>query len=277
MSTVPKLEPQWVPEYQIIKEVGRGGYGRVYLAIKDNEPYAIKVIKVHKDEDIILREIIILHYLSQPKCRLNILCFIDAKKVEPKNIYILITKYMSGGELGDYIYNTYYSYMEHNRKLYYKVLYKYFYQMVDAVNEIHKLGIAHNDIKPSNFLVNNDKVYLSDFGLACPLTEELAKKLNIKMCSILGGTKQFMAPQLYKNKVKDFKKVDIYALGVTYYYLLYFEFPFYDNNLDVGLMELDPFLDKRVKVLIYEMLNSNPDERPTTKEILETFHSLINT
>lgn len=138
MSTLPQLNPNWVPEYLIIRQIGRGGYANVYLGQKNNEYYAIKVININKREKQISNEINILKYLSQPDCRKDIICFVEARKIERENVYVIITNYMNQGELQEYIYRRYKIEFYFYKTEYYEKLYLYFEQMAHVVNELHK-------------------------------------------------------------------------------------------------------------------------------------------
>lgn len=142
----------------------------------------------------------------------------------------------------------------------------------------------HNDIKPSNFLVKDDKIYLSDFGFACALTKELAQKINVEVCLYSGGTKRFISPQVLKVKsqglkkriVIDFKKIDIYALGVSFYYLLYFDYPTDNNgNLDITLIDEDPYINTYLRNMIKSMLNNDPFLRPSAYIVLNTIKTHV--
>ena len=84
--------------------------------------------------------------------------------------------------------------------------------LVAIVRQIHKQGVVHCDIKPSNIILCEDgKVVLVDFGSAC----EKKGKRN-KMAFVSRG---FSAPELYHDGKIDFK-TDIYSIGAVLYYML---------------------------------------------------------
>ena len=85
---------------------------------------------------------------------------------------------------------------------------------------MHKQGLFHRNIKPDNILLNgynspSDQInlYLTNFEFSADIDREKSKSL------VALGTRLFMAPELVKNQKYD-EKVDIWAIGVTAFYLL---------------------------------------------------------
>jgi serine/threonine-protein kinase len=90
-------------------------------------------------------------------------------------------------------------------------------QACSALGEAHQCGLVHRDFKPSNILVSEAGVAkLSDFGLA--------KQIDTGG-EALAGTPYFMAPELFSGEAASTQS-DVYAVGVSYYYLLTGQFPF---------------------------------------------------
>lgn len=84
--------------------------------------------------------------------------------------------------------------------------------LVDIVRQVHKKGIIHCDIKPSNIVVQKDgRIVLIDFGSAC-----YKKKKGDEM---LFASRGYSAPELYQGGKID-KKTDIYSIGAILYYML---------------------------------------------------------
>ncbi len=95
-------------------------------------------------------------------------------------------------------------------------------QACSALGEAHQCGLVHRDFKPSNILVSETGVAkLSDFGLA--------KQID-KGGEALAGTPYFMAPELFSGGAAG-KRSDVYAVGVSYYYLLTGQFPFTSRSI----------------------------------------------
>ena len=100
-------------------------------------------------------------------------------------------------------------------------------QACSALAEAHRGGVVHRDFKPSNILVHrNGLAKLADFGLAKQVARGDSSRES------LAGTPYFMAPELFRGRAAA-KASDVYAVGVSYYYLLTGEFPFVDRNIAV--------------------------------------------
>jgi len=117
-------------------------------------------------------------------------------------------------------------------------------QTCSALAEAHRGGIVHRDFKPSNILVHrNGLAKLADFGLAKQLARRDASGES------LAGTPYFMAPELFRSRPAS-KASDVYAVGVSYYYLLTGEFPFVGRDIRI-LAEKharDPVPDPRERI-----------------------------
>ena len=93
----------------------------------------------------------------------------------------------------------------------------------------YRKKIAHLDIKPLNLLLDVDyNIKISDFGLLgiIPIISEVSTTLKILNT---GGTEYFIAPEAIKGQKNSFK-FDIWALGVTLYYMAQSELPFTGSN-----------------------------------------------
>ncbi len=102
----------------------------------------------------------------------------------------------------------------------------YVLQSCSALAEAHRQGMIHRDFKPANILVRNDGwTKLADFGLA-----KRVVALHGESDRSLSGTPYFMAPELFCGSAGTCAS-DVYAVGVSYFYLLTGRFPYTDRSI----------------------------------------------
>jgi serine/threonine protein kinase len=148
---------KFIPRLTILKEIGRGGFGTVNLCEINGEKFALKKIDklelTQEDEYLIKREIKMLEFLKDGSfCSENMLCFRGYD--EDENFYYILTDYVDRNEYRELSF------------IFDQELIKNIYK---AITNLHKLGVAHLDIKPNNILVNpkTKHVILIDFGGSC--------------------------------------------------------------------------------------------------------------
>jgi serine/threonine protein kinase len=124
-----------------------------------------------------------------------------------------------------------------------------------GLQELHANGIIHRDVKPSNFLVDKQgKLRLCDFGFVCREQDGL---------SGIAGSPNYSAPEASsQNTPVHTTKVDIYSLGAFLQHLLLGRSPTGPEDLPKGS-------SPEITELLAEMLDADPDERPTIDELLE--------
>jgi serine/threonine protein kinase len=101
----------------------------------------------------------------------------------------------------------------------------YFRQFVDAVKYLHEQKIFHLDLKPQNLVLGQDnqlKVIDFDHSISSSTETPLGK-----------GTKNYRAPELIKEDVKDPSKCDVFSMGVILFYFLIGKLPYYEANGEV--------------------------------------------
>lgn len=140
-------------------------------------------------------------------------------------------------------------------------------QVALALEAAHAQGLVHRDVKPANVLLAPDGcAKLADFGLARRLADGELKYGRV------AGTPTFMAPELFAGEPAS-PATDLYAVGVTYYYLLTARLPYTADRLGrlVGMHRHAPIPDPRrlardvpdeAAALIRRLLAKDPRERP---------------
>jgi len=202
---------QLVGAYRILRELGRGGMGAVYLAERADGAFekqvAIKILKRGTDTDEVLRrfssERQILARLTHPK----IAALLDAGTTEHDLPYFVM-EYVDGKPITKYA-------DEH--KLSVNERLTLFREICSAVSYAHQRLIIHRDLKPTNVLVTNlGEIKLLDFGIAKLLDEstpEVTLTLQRRM------TPEYASPeQVAGDSVTTVS--DVYSLGILLYELL---------------------------------------------------------
>ncbi|HEX3280013.1 MAG TPA: protein kinase [Pyrinomonadaceae bacterium] len=202
--------------YRIEREVGRGGMGAVYEALRvDNEftlRVAIKLVKRGMDTDFILRrfrkERQILAALDHP----YIARLLDGGTTDDGLPYFVM-EYIEGQPL--------YRYCDaHNLSIAERL--KLFLGVCDAVHYAHQKQVIHRDIKPSNVLVTSEGVpKLLDFGIAKLLNPELAGEIthDPTATAMRLMTPEYASPEQVQGG-ETTPTTDVYSLGVLLYELL---------------------------------------------------------
>jgi len=215
------LQGQLISHYRILKMIGRGGMGTVWLAERCDGRFerkvAIKFLNVaaldQASAERFKREGSILGKLAHPW----IAELIDAGLTAAGEPF-LVLEYVEGQAIDDYC---------DQHKLSVNERIRCFLDVLSAVAHAHSNLIVHRDIKPSNVLVSSEgQVKLLDFGIAKVLTEETgdgsATQLTLESGAAL--TPRFAAPeQVSEGSITT--ATDIYALGVLLYLLLTWQHP----------------------------------------------------
>jgi non-specific serine/threonine protein kinase/serine/threonine-protein kinase len=201
--------------YQIIREIGRGGMGSVYLAVRADDQFrkrvAIKLIRRGMDSDDILRrfrnERQILAALDHP----NIARLLDGGTTDDGLPYFAM-EYIEGQSLTDYC---------DTRKLNTIERLKLFRAVCAAVHYAHQNLIVHRDLKPGNILVTADGMpKLLDFGIAKLLNPEMGSQTIAPTATMIRlMTPDYASPEQVRGETITTAS-DVYALGVILYELL---------------------------------------------------------
>jgi serine/threonine protein kinase len=192
-------------KYEIVKVLGRGGMGTVYLSknIRLGNLWAIKEINSHwKNQMDFLTEHNILKNLKH----IGIIRIIDIF-FEDKNLYI-VEDYIEGKNLKEYV--------EANGPLSSELVKDISLQLCSILDYLHSLNppIVYRDLKPSNIMITlNNKVVLIDFGIARTYKEYQEGD------TVILGSMGYIAPEQLLNNQSN-AKTDIYSLGVTMFFML---------------------------------------------------------
>jgi serine/threonine protein kinase len=197
-------------KYRLIKQLGKGGMGEIYLAehTQLGKLVAVKIISgdlSHKPQFVGLfkREARSAAKLQHP----NIAQVFDYG--EEKGRYFYVMDYVQGQSLAEII--------DSSAPLPLKKALAIFRQILEGLEHAHKSGILHRDIKPANILLDDSGlVKLLDFGLARSVYEEDSLTA---VGQSPGGTPSYTSPEQRKGDPTD-ARTDIYSAGVTVFEML---------------------------------------------------------
>jgi serine/threonine-protein kinase len=208
-------QPQPIPSYQIVRELGRGGMGVVYLALgpAGGAVAALKTIKPAADAgqaavERFLREASILRELNHP----HIVAFRD--QGEAHGLLYFVMDFVPGADAARLL--------ERQGPWPIARAVRLVCQVLEALEHAHGKGFVHRDIKPANVLVTEvqgrEEARLLDFGLA---RVYLASKLSgLTLAGQVAGTAAFMAPEQIVSFRECGPAADQYAVAAMLYNLL---------------------------------------------------------
>ena len=288
MNNVPAIK-----DYQLIKNIGKGCFGEVFLTKKTNSPklFATKKISLKQMKDPIIKkylnfEIEIMKELRNHPYIINLVDLIQSH-----NNFYIIMEYCNGGSLSDCL--------EKNGKPFSIEIIQYFMrQIVEGLKYVHSKKIIHRDIKLENILVNfkneedknnfnllKSEVKIIDFGLSKILGLE-------ELTGTALGSPFNMAPIILKKynkkggieKLSKYnEKVDIWSLGTICYEMFTGQKLFDVENIDelIEKMEQGNYsipinndLYEEFISFLNEMLQYQEDKRSSAEKLSR--HSFLN-
>ncbi len=291
----PNNKNNKIGNYQIIKTMGEGTFGKVKLGIHipTNEKVAIKILEKSKIEDnddlkCINREISFLKTLNH----INIISLYEI--IENSEYYYLIMEYAE---------NDLFSYIVENNYLSEEISSLLYYQLINAIEYIHKKKIVHRDLKPENILLtrNNSILKIIDFGLANSYKKNNTSNKNINninneneniLLKTACGSPCYAAPEMVLGKKYYGLNVDIWSSGIILYAMVCGFLPFEDDDNEsiyrkiiLGKFDIPDKLSLNCKDLICKILEGNPKKRikiddikkhPFLKNCEERFNRIIS-
>jgi serine/threonine protein kinase len=243
--------------YTLIRKVGRGGFGEVWLAEKKTRitttEFAIKLaIDENPDIEAIRQE---AELWKQASGHPNILPIIEADIYD--DYIVVVSEFARGGSLEQWIAANQGAAPSTDIAL------EMISGILSGLEHLHGLHIIHRDLKPANILLQGNRPRLVDFGLARILKSGMYSET-------VAGTPDYMAPEAFLNERSE--RADLWAVGVMLYQLLTGSLPFPLNDrmspwqkmaviTTQDVMALPPNMPPPLREVVIRSLQRKPDNR----------------
>jgi serine/threonine protein kinase len=255
---------QTILHYKILKELGRGGMGVVYLAedTKLKRQVAIKFLPQYISSDQEQKKRFELEAQAAASLNHPNITTIYAIEESGSEVFIVM-EYIDGIELKDKIKSGPISVEE---------AINIAIQIAEGLEAAHRKGIVHRDIKSQNIMITGDgKVKIMDFGIA-----KVGEGTQLTKVGSTIGTAAYMSPEQTKGEEVD-QRTDIWSLGIILYEMVTGKLPFsggYDQAIIYSILNEEPEpvteIDAGLLHILNRTLAKNPDDRYHTAGEIES-------
>lgn len=219
--------PESIGRYKILRELGHGGMGTVYLAHDPaiDRQVAIKTVCLDNDSNDLINQRQRFFLEAQAAGRLqhpNIIAVHDIGTFNDGDMFIVM-EYLSGSTLD--------TFAQKPDLLPTERIIALLSDACLALDFAHLQRIVHRDIKPSNMMLVNGRVKITDFGIAKDYRSQLTQ------CGLLLGTPNYMSPEQARGGEVDGRS-DLFSMGIVLYELLTGQRPFQGESITAVLYQL---------------------------------------
>jgi len=255
-------------QYRVLRKLGTGGFGSAYEVEKEGN---IKVLKVlHKNNktylDLFKQEAKVLEKLKNPGIPSvepgGYFTYTPKGRKEP--LHCLVMDKIGGQNLEKYL-------VKRGRPINQKLALKWLRELAEILDDIHRQGFFHRDIKPGNIMLQpNGKLGLIDFGIVKEINLQVIENEQIAQQDTIAYTPYFSAPEQGKQG-GTVPQSDFFALGRTFVYLITGKHPnrlFGDNIYALDWRKVAPHISQDLGDLLNDMMMALPEDRPASPEVI---------
>ncbi|KNE73072.1 NEK/NEK6 protein kinase [Allomyces macrogynus ATCC 38327] len=268
LPTIPS-EIADLAKYQVEKKIGKGQFSTVFRArnSENGQIVALKTMQMAemdaKSRYDCIKEMDLLKSLNHPNIIQPLASYLHQDEL------IIVLELADAGDLGKMFKH----FKSLDQYIPEKTIWYYFSQIAAGINHMHTKRIMHRDIKPANiFLTSTGQVKLGDLGLGRFFSPKTSAAHS------LVGTPYYMSPERIHETGYDFKS-DIWSLGCVLYEFAALHSPFYGDKMNlytlckkiekVDYPKLKGDLSKEFKGLVTEMIQLDPEKRPTCETVYQ--------
>ena len=259
-------------DFHILRKLGQGGMGYVYLARQQSlkREVAMKFLR----KELVDNPVALQRFQAEAEAvaRISHPNIVQVYSIgEQDGFRYMALEYVEGRNLRDFL--------DRKGALDIPIALTILRQVAAALQRASELGLVHRDIKPENILLNRKaEVKVTDFGLSRYFGGE-AKPVSLTQSGMTLGTPLYMSPEQVQGKPVDHRS-DLYSFGVTAYHALTGQPPYKgQNSFDVAvqhvqstpepLEHLRPDLPADLCNLVRKLMAKNPDDRyQSAKEVM---------
>ncbi len=227
---------QFIGAYRLLKVLGRGGMGVVYLAVRDDGTFRKQVAL-----KLLLREMVNQEFVLRFKQERQVLAALDHPNIArildggdgPDGLPYYVMEFVEGQSIDEYC---------DKQSLSLTDRIKIFQQVCHAVHYLNQNSIIHRDLKPSNVLVSHDGVVkLLDFGIAKVVGAAAMQAQDLTGVDVRPMTPAYASPEQIEGRQLQASS-DVYSLGVILYRLLTGRMPYadFDDKISKLSTQRDP-------------------------------------
>ena len=250
-----------IEDFTILQVMGKGAFGFVAKVKSkiNHEIYALKKFIMEdlneEERKMMKNEIIFLKYFDHD----NVCSCLSS--FEKDGCFYFVMKLFNNKDLYKFLA----AYRDLNINIKEDVLWDIFYQCLDGLSYIHNKGIIHRDIKLASILMDDKKkIIIGDFGISAVMDKnsalqfikeeedkEMIDSLIFNPNTFL-GTKNFKAPEVENQQMYN-QKADVYSMGVCFYALCFWGFP-YNKLGNLFKLRSDIYYSNELKDIIERKL-----------------------